>query len=104
MTGLRILTFLLVVAALAFGWLIVAPWAIDWGSAIDPCLDAGGEWECIVNDAGREQVLTPVVAIIAALCLARGAGVERKQGRSIGYLYALLGFLALGLAWSWGTP
>ena len=104
MTGLGILIFLLVLAALAFGWLIVTPWAINWGTAIDGCLDSGGGWECVVNDAGREQVLTPAVAIVAALCLARGAGVERKQGREIGYLYALLGFLVLGLAWSWGTP
>lgn len=100
--GLGFVTFLLVVAALVFGFFVARDWVADWATAIDPCLDAGGAWECVINDQGREQVLLPVVAIFAALCLARGAGVERSQGRAIGFLYVLLGFGVLVLSWSWG--
>lgn len=100
--GLGLATFLLVIGALAFAFFVLRVWVGDWALAIDPCLDAGGAWECVVNDASRQQVLLPVIAVFGALCLARGAGVERAQGRAIGYLYILLGFGVLALAWSMG--
>lgn len=98
-TGLGILVFLLVVATFAAGVWLFGPAAVEWGATIEPCLDAGGGWECIVTD-WRTAVLVPLVAMIAALCLARGAAIERRQGRTgYGYLYALLGFAALAAAW-----
>lgn len=101
--GLGFVNVLLVLATLAFAVVILVPWVLDWAGGVDPCLDAGGAWGCVVNDASREQVLLPLVAILAAFCLARGAGVERMQGRAIGWLYVLLGFGALVAAWAVGS-
>lgn len=101
--GLGFVTFLLVVGAIAFAAFIARDWVIDWGTSVAACMDGGGAWECVSNRAGRTQVLLPLIAVLAAFSLARGAGVERRQGRGIGYLYALLGFGALALAWSMGA-
>jgi hypothetical protein len=101
--GLGLLTFVLVVGAIAFAAFVARDWVADWGRSVGPCLDGGGAWECVVNDASRTQLLLPIVAVLAAFSLARGAGVERQQGRGIGYLYALLGFAALAVAWSLGA-
>lgn len=99
-TGLGILIFLLVIATFAAGIWLFAPPAVAWATAIEPCLDGGGDWGCIVNADWRTAVLLPLVAMIAALCLARGAGIERRQGRTgFGFLYALLGFAALAAVW-----
>lgn len=102
--GLGILIFLLVVATFAAGWWVFGPPALAWATAIEPCLDGGGAYECVVNDDWRNSVMLPLVAMLGALCLARGAGIERRQGRSgYGFLYALLGFAALAAAWAVGA-
>lgn len=101
--GLGLLVFLLVVAALGFAWFVASTWVTDWALGLDGCLDGGGAWECVVNDTSRRRVLLPVVAVLGALCLARGAGVERRQGRAIGFVHALLGLAVLALAWSTGA-
>lgn len=101
--GLGLVTFLLVLGAIAFAVFVARDWFVGWGTAIGPCLDGGGAWECIVNDTGRTRMLLPLVAVLAAFSLARGAAVERAQGRGIGYFYALLGFGVLALAWSLGA-
>jgi len=101
--GLGFVTFLLVVGAIAFAVFVARDWVVEWGSSVGTCLDGGGAWECVVNDAGRNRLLLPLLAVLAAFSLARGAGVERQQGRGIGYLYAVLGFAALALAWSMGA-
>lgn len=104
LAGLGILVVLLVLAALAYGAFVVPGWVTAWASGLDACADAAATpWDCLVSDTTRTQVLLPVIAIFAAFCLARGAGVERRQGRGVGYLYALLGFAALGASWLVGS-
>jgi hypothetical protein len=101
--GLGFVNVLLVLATLAFAGFFLLPWVVDWAGGVEPCLDGGGAWGCVINDASREQVLLPLVAIFAAFCLARGAGIERMQGRAIGWVYVLLGFGALLAAWAVGS-
>jgi hypothetical protein len=101
--GLGLVTFVLVVGTLAFAAFVARDWVVDWGRSVGTCLDGGGAWECIVNEGSRTQLLLPILAVLASFSLARGAGVERQQGRGIGYLYALLGFAVIGLAWSVGA-
>lgn len=101
--GLGVLGFFLVVGAIAFIAFVASGWIGQWGLASDECVRGGGAWECLVNPGLRTQVLLPVVAMFAAFALARAAGVERKQRRGIGYLYALLGYAVLGLAWVVGA-
>ena len=101
--GLGFVTFLLVVGTIAFAAFVAREWVVDWGTSVATCLDGGGAWECVSNNAGRTQVLLPVVAVLGSFSLARGAGVERQQGRGIGWLYALLGFGLVGFAWSMGA-
>lgn len=101
--GLGFVTFLLVVGTMAFAAFIARDWVVDWATSVGPCLDGGGAWECVVNDGSRTQLLLPLVAVLGAFSLARGAGVERQQGRGIGYLYALLGFAVIAVAWSIGA-
>lgn len=101
--GLGFATFLLVVGTIAFAALVAREWVVDWGTSVATCIDGGGAWECLSNEAGRIQVLLPIVAVLGAFSLARGAGIERQQGRGIGWLYALLGFGLVGLAWAMGA-
>lgn len=104
LTGLGILVVLLVLGALAYGAFVVPEWVIAWANGLDACADTATDpWDCLVNDTTRAQLLLPAIAIFAAFSLARGAGVERRQGRGIGYLYALLGFAALGASWMVGS-
>lgn len=102
--GLGFVTFLLVIGTIAFAAFVAREWVMDWGQSVTSCVDSGGGWECLSNDAGRTQVLLPIVAVLGSFSLARGAGVERQQGRSIGWLYALLGFGLVGFAWVMGAP
>jgi hypothetical protein len=101
--GLGFATFLLVVGTLAFAAFVARDWVVDWGMSVTACVDGGGAWECVSNHAGRTRVLAPILAALASLSLARGAGVERQQGRGIGWLYVLLGLGVVGLSWAVAT-
>lgn len=101
--GLGFATFLLVVATIAFAVLVAPEGVAAWATSAGGCVDGGGAWDCLVNDAWRTQVLLPVVAVLGSFSLARGAAVERHQGRGIGWLYLLLGVGLLGFAWTMGV-
>ncbi|MFV0252234.1 MAG: hypothetical protein ACK5H2_02745 [Beutenbergiaceae bacterium] len=98
----------LVATALASGpaiFLFLAGW--DWMTqqlgVLNACVANAGGWECVVNDRTWTQVVLPVLACLLALSLSRACMVEARQGRTIGYLYGLVGIGILGYAWLAGS-
>lgn len=99
-SALGVLIALLVLAALGTAYVAVTEWLRPYLLGVPTCLDAGGAWECLVHPGLGQRVYLPAAAVLGALALARGAGVERRPRPAIGFVLALAGVALLAIAWT----
>lgn len=90
---------LLVLAAFGFVVWYVSSVGPQLVTTFEACRAATSDAACYAGTTARDWVFIPLGAVIGALSLAVGVGVESHQRRARGYLLALAGFALLAYSW-----